>query len=123
MTLGKKPLGLIVEDDFDISIVFREALLDAGFEVEIIRNGRDALIRLAECVPDIVVLDMHMPHVSGDEVLRWIRADNRLTRTRVIVATAEPTELKVQKQADLVLLKPIGFNQLRDLAIRLRPLD
>ena len=115
------PLALIIEDDYDLSDIFAQALQAAGFETQIIRSGDTALARLASTTPDVVVLDLHLPHVSGVDILQEIRADARLAETRVIVATADPRAAEVlEDQATLVLLKPISFGQLRDLAGRLR---
>lgn len=114
------PLGLIIEDDKDVSIIFAAALREARFETEIIRTGDAALARLADTTPDVVVLDLELPGVSGTEILDQIRADVRLANTRVIVATAFPNlAMDVEEKADLVLIKPVGFNQLRDLVTRL----
>jgi DNA-binding response OmpR family regulator len=116
------PLALIIEDDPDAATIFSEALQAAGFETEIVRTGDKALKRLAVTTPDAVVLDLHLPHVSGTDILRQIRADARLAKTRIIIATADPRLAELLRgQADLVFLKPISFSQLRDLAARLRP--
>jgi CheY-like chemotaxis protein len=112
--------ALIIEDNSDLAIIFSQALQAAGFATGIIQDGDQALARLAITTPDVVVLDLHMPRVSGLEILRCIRADTRLAGTRVIVATADmrATDM-LQDQADLVLIKPVSFTQLRDLAGRL----
>jgi DNA-binding response OmpR family regulator len=110
-------LGLVIEDDEDLSVIFSEALQAAGFKTEIIQTGDQALARLAVTTPDVVVLDLHLPRVAGMDILHQIRADTRLARTRVIVATAHPRMAEsLRDEADLVLLKPISFSQLRDLA-------
>ncbi len=110
-------LGLIIEDDDDLSVIFSEALQAAGFKTEIIQSGDQALARLAVTTPDVVVLDLHLPRVAGMDILHQIRADARLVKTRVIVATAHPRMAEsLRDEADLVLLKPISFSQLRDLA-------
>jgi DNA-binding response OmpR family regulator len=115
------PLALIIEDDPDAVIIFSEALKAAGFEVETAWAGDKALERLTVTTPDVVVLDLHLPHVAGSGILRYIRSDARLAETQVIIATADPREAEIlESQADLVLLKPISFSQLRDLAKRLR---
>jgi two-component system cell cycle response regulator DivK len=114
------PLALIIEDEPNLAIIFAEALRAAEFEVEIVHDGQAALVRLAEVIPIIVLLDLHLPYVSGREILAQIRADARLVNTRVILTTADPLMAEsVRHRADLVLIKPIGFNQLRDLARRL----
>lgn len=112
--------ALIIEDNSDLAIIFSQALQAAGFATGIIQDGDQALARLAITTPDVVVLDLHMPSVSGAEILRRIRADARLAGTRVIIATADmrATDM-LQDQADLVLIKPVSFTQLRDLAGRL----
>jgi DNA-binding response OmpR family regulator len=111
-------LGIIIEDDDDLSVIFSEALQAANFKTEIIQSGDQALARLATTVPDVVVLDLHLPRVAGMDILHQIRADERLKgKTRVIVATAHPRMAEsLRDEADLVLLKPISFSQLRDLA-------
>lgn len=112
--------ALIVEDETDLAIIFSKALQEAGFETQIVRAGDTALMWLSSTTPQVVVLDLHLPRVSGEEVLEQIRADERLTTTKVIIATADPRMAEtLQDSADLVLLKPIGFSQLRDLAARL----
>jgi DNA-binding response OmpR family regulator len=120
-------LALVIEDSQTQAIILAEALQAAGFEVEIIVTGDTALARLADVVPDVVVLDLHLPGVPGIDILRHIRAEARLDKTRVIVVTIEPQAADViQDEADLVLLKPVDFAQLRDLAARLgstNPLD
>ena len=117
-------LALIIEDDENQAPIFTQALKMAEFETETISDGQAALDRLAVVVPDLVLLDMHLPHVSGDIILRQIRADERLAETRVMLATADAVMAEnLRDESDLVLLKPISFTQLRDLAKRLRPLD
>ena len=112
-------LAFIIEDDDDAGVIFSNALREAGFECEIIQTGDEALARLAETVPAVVVLDLHLPRVSGVEILRQIRADARLAETHVIVATAFPDMAAgLEEKADLVLTKPISYGQLRDLAKR-----
>ncbi|MCB0176864.1 MAG: response regulator [Anaerolineae bacterium] len=118
-TLTNAPLALIIEDDKKQATIFSQALRMADYETEVIRDGQTALERLAETIPAMVVLDLHLPHYSGKDILRTIRSDARLEKTRVILATADALLAKsISEDADLVLLKPISFNQLRDLAKR-----
>ena len=109
--------ALIIEDDFDLSTIFAEALRAAGFEPEIIRAGDVALERLAVTTPLVVVLDLQLPGVAGTEILQYIRADPRLAKTPVIIATAYPHIAdSLREEANLVLVKPVSFSQLRDLS-------
>ncbi len=115
------PLALIIEDGEDLAMIFAGALQEAQFEIETISDGQMALDRLAEVTPAVVVLDLHLPNVPGKDILRQIRADERLSETRVILATADPlTARELQAEANLVLLKPVSFDQLSILASRLR---
>jgi DNA-binding response OmpR family regulator len=117
------PLALIIEDDYDLVIIFEEALKAAGFETQAARDGFTALKRLAAITPDVIVLDLHLPHVAGTDILKQIRADDRLAQARVIVATADARLAEtLHDQADLVLVKPISFGQLRDLSKRMQAL-
>jgi DNA-binding response OmpR family regulator len=114
--------AIIIEDDQVVANIYAEALRLAGYEPEIIHNGRNALSRLAETVPALVLLDLHLPEVQGEEILQSVRADARLSSTKIIITTADPILAEAfREQVDLVLLKPISFAQLRDLTLRMRP--
>jgi len=113
-------LAFIIEDDFDGSMVFAKAVEANGLEPEQIMTGNRALERIAESVPTLVVLDLHLPVVPGPDILKKIRADGRLSDTLVVVVTADPRMADViREEADLVLLKPTTFSQVRDLVGRL----
>jgi CheY-like chemotaxis protein len=117
-----KPIGLVIEDDPDLSTIFSEAVHAAGFETETVLNGRVALERLHEVTPDLVLLDMHLPEVSGKVLLEYIRSETRLKKTLVVVATADALMgEQMREHADFVLIKPITFSQLRDMTARLKP--
>ncbi|MBI4630591.1 MAG: response regulator [Chloroflexi bacterium] len=116
-----KPLALIVEDDPRLSDIFSVALRSIDFETEIAADGKVAISRLTEIVPTIVLLDLNLPGASGHEVLKSIRADERLSKTRVILTTADAAFADmIHDEADFVFLKPISPSQLRELASRLR---
>jgi two-component system response regulator BaeR len=116
-----QPLAVIVEDDEKLAVIFTQALKQAAFETETVRNGREALVRLSGLTPAVVVLDLHLPEVSGGTILQHIRQDARLAKTQVILTTADAAMADAyEDQADLVLIKPVSFSQLRDLATRLR---
>ena len=114
-------IAFVIEDDQDLSNIFTEALKAAGYQVETIRDGAIAQQRLKEVTPEIVILDMHLPNIDGGQLLTQIRADERLKKIRVILATADALLGEYyDKKADLVLVKPISFSQLRDLTARYR---
>jgi two-component system chemotaxis response regulator CheY len=116
-------LALVIEDDYDASVIFAKAMEVLGFEPDVIRTGDVARQKLTELVPIIVILDLHLPEVVGTDLLRQIRDDPRLTDTWVIVASADPRMAEmIRDVADLVLIKPTTFSQVRDLAARLTSL-
>jgi CheY-like chemotaxis protein len=114
-------LALVIEDHKDISALFCLVLEEAGFQTEVIGSGSEAITRLADVVPDVVILDLHLPGVQGDEILHHIRSDERMTETQVVVITAYTALARtLQDEADLVLIKPVSLNLLRRLVGRLR---
>jgi DNA-binding response OmpR family regulator len=114
------PVALVVEDDRDLAALFAIALRMAGVETEIVHAGDTALARLDVLVPDLVVLDLHIPRTAGIDILRQIRADVRLSGTRVVVVTGDTLAAEdIRNQADQVLIKPFSFDELQDLAMDL----
>jgi CheY-like chemotaxis protein len=117
-----KPLAFVIEDMEDVALVFHTAMEKAGFESETIYDGAQALERLARVVPALIVLDLHLPGASGEQILEYIRSDSRFEATKIIVATADVNWAdKLTDRSIYIILKPIGFTQLRDMAERLRP--
>lgn len=117
--MDAKPLAMIIEDSEDQNLVFTKAMELAGYATESILDGTRAQVRLKEALPELVILDLHIPGVNGGILLRQIRSDRRLEHMRVILATADAAmAAALETQADLVLLKPISFSQLTQLASR-----
>jgi len=120
--MNANPLALVVEDDPQQSEIFSQALKQAGYVVEACSDGQKTLDHLANATPHIVVLDLNLPTVSGDQILAYIRSEPRLETIRVILATANPRQAELLRgDSDLVLIKPISFTQLKTLAERLHP--
>ncbi len=118
------PLAFVIEDDKNLSLAYAEAVEDAGFRSEIFRDGTSGLDNLKKTIPALVILDLNLPGVHGLEILKYIRGEARLAKSRVIITTADDrTAETLHGVADIVLVKPIGYGQLRDLAARLRARD
>jgi two-component system KDP operon response regulator KdpE len=114
-----KPLALIIEDDFEIAKILSISLKN-HFEVESFPDGYSAISRLAQIIPMLIVLDLHLPEVSGMDIFAHVRSDARLDGTKIIVCTADALRAEsLRGQADLVLLKPVSPAQLRELASRM----
>ena len=117
--MNAKPLALIIEDNEDQNLVFTKALIQAGYETESIQDGATAMKRLSEVIPDIVILDLHIPGINGGLILREIRKDPRAQHVHVIIVSADAEfAASLQAQVDIVLLKPVSFTQLSLLASR-----
>lgn len=116
-------LALIIEDDEDLASIFAEALRGIDYEVEHVADGKKAQERLQNgSAPFIILLDMHLPHISGGDLLQIIKQDSRFENTTVIITTADARMGDMYRdQADFVMIKPISFVQLRDLTARLKP--
>lgn len=120
MYMDRNELALIIEDDLDLSDIFTEALRAAGYQTETIRDGLEARKRLREVTPKLVVLDMHLPGISGKDLLYLLRNDARLRQSLVMIVTADARIGETyEAQADYTLIKPVTFSQLRDLTQRL----
>lgn len=109
----------VVEDDPKLNKIITFTLQE-NFQIEICTNGNTAIERLKQIVPDIVILDLNLPGIPGREILESIRADKRLTKTRVILTTADERQAEtLTNEADIILLKPVSPTQLRELALRM----
>jgi len=116
-----KNFALVIEDDIDLSEIFAKALQTAGFEVEAIRDGEVAQKRLKEVIPQVIVLDLHLPHVDGTTLLDQIHANAKLDSASIIITTADNVLAEMYRdKATIVMVKPISFSQLRDISARLK---
>jgi DNA-binding response OmpR family regulator len=114
-----KPFVLIVEDDPKLNEII-SIVLQADFELEACTDGGAAMEQLKSITPDIVVLDLNLPGSSGKEILTYIRSEERLAKTRVILATADERQAEtLTNNADIILLKPVSPGLLRDLTSRM----
>jgi CheY-like chemotaxis protein len=117
--MNTKPVALIIEDNEDQNLVFTNALMQAGYKTESVQDGPTAMKRLSEVIPDMVILDLHIPGINGGLILREIRKDPRSQHAHVIIVSADAEfASSLQAQVDLVLLKPVSFTQLSLLASR-----
>ena len=85
---GQKKKILLVEDDMALSAVYRSRLEIAGFDVREANNGEDALSATVEYRPDLILLDVMMPKISGFDVLDILRNTPETANVRIIMLTA-----------------------------------
>ena len=107
---------LIVEDDPDIAQLVARYLDKAGFTTERAASGREALQTITERPPDLVVLDLMLPHMDGLEVCRLLRAHDATSGIPIIMLTARAEESErivgLELGADDYLAKPFSPNEL-----------
>lgn len=98
---------LIVEDDLQLRELYADVLKDADFMVEIASNGQQALAKVISFIPDVIVLDLVIPGITGFELLRKIRTNEATKNMKIIVLTnVYPDKASLlEKGANSVLLK------------------
>jgi DNA-binding response OmpR family regulator len=99
-TKNKKKI-LLVEDDNALADVYMNRLTGEGFEVRRVDNGEDALANAVEFHPDLIVLDVMMPKISGFEVLDILKNTPATTQIKVMMLTALGQESDQKKAKDL----------------------
>ena len=116
------PLALILEDDPKLAELYETVLEQCRYETRIIESGREAQQSLNSIVPSLILLDIHLPYVSGMEILEQIQSNDNFSATTVIVMTADLYTVKeLTGQIEHVLLKSHGIARLRDIATRVHP--
>jgi CheY-like chemotaxis protein len=100
---------LIVDDDSELRILYRAILEREGYLVDEAPNGAEALKFLMSHTPDVIVMDMLMPMLGGEAVMRRIQQMPALRDVRIVVLTAYPRfrESAQYLQADQFLVKPV----------------
>src|SRR5579859_7839927 len=111
-----KPLILVVEDEAALATMLRYNLEKQGFRVEEAGDGQEALTRIAETQPDLVLLDWMLPVMSGIEVCRQIRRTASTRDLPVIMVTARTEEQDgvrgLNTGADDYITKPFNIEAL-----------
>jgi DNA-binding response OmpR family regulator len=107
---------LVVEDDPDIAELVGRYLEKAGYTASRVSSGRDALDAVRAKAPDLIVLDVMLPHVDGLEVCRLLRANEHTANIPIIMLTARAEESErivgLEMGADDYLAKPFSPNEL-----------
>jgi DNA-binding response OmpR family regulator len=112
---------LVVEDEQDIALLIKHTLERSSMRADIVHTGDEALRAVAERRPDLVVLDLNLPVLSGLEVCRILRGRPDTAHVPIIMLTARTTEddrvVGLEVGADDYIVKPFG---LREFAARVR---
>ena len=107
---------LVVEDDPDIAQLVTHYLEKAGFSADMVANGREALAAITARPPDVLILDLMLPHVDGLEICRVVRGNKATAAIPIIMLTARSEEsdriVGLEIGADDYLGKPFSPNEL-----------
>jgi len=113
---------LIVEDNELNMKLFRDVLEAQGYDTLQANDGREAFRLIQENHPDLVLMDIQLPEISGLEVIRWIKEDEDLKSVPVIAVTAfamKGDEEKILKGGcEAYVAKPISVNEFIDTVAR-----
>jgi CheY-like chemotaxis protein len=102
---------LVVEDDDALRDVVTEQLTEDGYHVIAVRDGGQALSWLDQVAPDLILLDLMLPEISGWEVLARIGSHPMLARVPVVVMSAYADQAPLD--VSHILRKPMGVDELR----------
>lgn len=104
---------LVVDDEFDLTGTLRAILEGEGFHVDTCDNGKAALGRLKSFKPDLVLMDVMMPMLSGLEVLKSMRQSEQLKDVPVILMSSmRPSVKRADYQWQAFLRKPFSLSTL-----------
>jgi two-component system alkaline phosphatase synthesis response regulator PhoP len=116
MQTDMKRTILIADDEPNIVISLEYLLQREGFDVLVARDGQEALDAVARRRPDLVLLDVMLPRLSGYEVCQRLREDPALAGLRIVMLTAKGREGEVSKGlalgADVYVTKPFSTREL-----------
>ena len=117
MTETRQPLVLVADDDPDILSLVSFRLERAGYDVVTATDGEEALRLALDRTPDLAVLDVMMPKLTGYDVTREIRRNDAIRQMPVILLTARVQEADVARGfdagADDYIKKPFSPQELR----------
>lgn len=109
---------LIVDDEPNIVISLEFLMRQSGYEIRVARDGREAETALAEYQPDLVLLDVMLPHKSGFELCQTIRENPDWKSLKIVLLTAKGREMDITKGlslgADDYVTKPFSTKELVD---------
>ena len=102
---------LIVDDERLTRAVLQHNVILAGYDAIVAGNGQEAMQKIHEVTPDLIVVDLVMPDMNGFEMCRRIRSNKETSKTPVIVVSALQSQTDVEEAkisgADVYLTKPI----------------
>jgi len=92
---------LLIEDDPFLTDIYTTKLKESGFSLEVAKDGEKGLRKIREKMPDLVVLDIVLPQIDGWEILREIKADEKLKNLKVIILSNLGQKEEIEKGLEL----------------------
>ncbi len=92
---------IIIDDEPDLVLLLEHTLTNEGFEVRSALNGSEGLDLVREWLPQVVILDVMLPHIDGFDVCRILRSDERTKRIPILFVSALTEEQKILTALDL----------------------
>jgi CheY-like chemotaxis protein len=114
---------LIVDDNPDLRVIFARTFDRRHFSVHVAVDGVEAIESMEKELPDVLILDLNMPRMSGFEVLKFVRQNQKTKDIKVVIVTGNAMAMRAPEteHADLLLVKPVNIGDLITLAQRLVP--
>jgi len=92
---------LLVEDDPFLIDIYKTKLNESGYTIEVAKDGKEALLKMKELHPDLLILDIVIPNVDGWKVLKLIRKDKELSNAKIIILSNLGQKDEVEKAMKL----------------------
>jgi CheY-like chemotaxis protein len=107
-----KPTVLVVEDDRALREFYRTTLRSGGYEVGAVEDGTDALRRMEDWTPDVLVLDLGLPQMDGRDLHHELRAKPETRRIPIVIVSGTDTSDLNRSDFASVLQKPVAADVL-----------
>lgn len=103
---------LVADDNEDLRHIFVRAFDGNLFDVHQAKDGAEALRHIQQITPDIIILDIDMPRVTGLEVLKYLKDNHYHSKVILVTGNSMMADVPQAADADLVLVKPISIKEL-----------
>ncbi len=104
--------ALIIEDSLTEAEIISSCLKNGGITVSMVKSGEEAIARLNEASPDIIIMDVVLPGCSGFELCRTLKAEDKTSRIPIIMCSTKSSEMDkfwgMKQGADAYIPKPIN---------------
>lgn len=110
---------LVVDDELAIAKLVAYIVAETGVEVDIAANGAEALQKIRNAKPDLVILDLIMPVMTGEEVLQELQADPDLQDIKVVLLSTRQSAAGYRRDAFPIISKPFEPVMVKEVVRRM----